>query len=229
MVNHGISTGALFLLVGVIYDRRHTRQVDEFGGLAKVMPIYATVFLIVTFSSVGVPGTNGFIGEFMVITGTYVSERLSTFSGMHTIGAAAGVILAAVYMLSVVQKMFFGPLTNPKNKGLPDLTVRESLVLAPLVVMIFVIGLFPSVFLDRMKDSILLHYNQFKTVSAQAILFADEKDAKLLPEDTFSPVFLKGAPKKEEDKPPADGAEPADEQAALAPPGSPAAADRRAP
>ena len=125
MVNHGVSTGALFLLVGVIYDRRHTREVDEFGGLAKVMPIYATVFLIVTFASVGVPGTNGFIGEFLVIMGTFMSERLGKFAGIHTVGAAAGVILAAVYMLYVVQKMFFGPLSNPKNKGLPDLTPRE--------------------------------------------------------------------------------------------------------
>jgi NADH-quinone oxidoreductase subunit M len=241
MVNHGISTGALFLLVGVIYDRRHTRLVDEFGGLAKVMPVYATVFLIVTFASVGVPGTNGFIGEFMVITGTYVSERLSTFSGLHTVGAAAGVILAAVYMLSVVQKMFFGPLTNPKNKGLPDLSVRESLALAPLVLMIFVIGLFPSIFLDRMKDSILLHYNQFKTVSGQAVLFSDEKDAKLLPEDTFSPAFLKGAPTKEgqegkgEDAPaPARDGHEGHEHGALDAPvpadrGALAAADRRAP
>jgi NADH-quinone oxidoreductase subunit M len=202
MVNHGISTGALFLLVGVIYDRRHTRKVDEFGGLAKVMPIYAAVFLIVTFASVGVPGTNGFIGEFMVIGGTFVSERFGTFAGIHTVGAAAGVILAAVYMLSVVQKMFFGPLTNPKNKHLPDLTVRESLALAPLVLLIFVIGLFPGIFLDRMKDSVALAYNQFKTVSAQAILFADDQDAKLLPEETFSPAFLKGAPATAEPKPP---------------------------
>ena len=213
MVNHGMSTGALFLLVGVIYDRRHTREVDEFGGLAKVMPIYATVFLIVTFASVGVPGTNGFIGEFLVVMGTYLSERLGKFAGIHTIGAAAGVILAAVYMLSVVQKMFFGPLTNPKNKHLPDMTVRETLAVAPFVVMIFVIGFFPSIFLDRMKDAVQLHHNQFKTVSGQAVLFADERDAKLLPEDTFSPAFLKGAPKK----PSAD--EKGTEQAVNAPAG----------
>jgi NADH-quinone oxidoreductase subunit M len=194
MVNHGISTGALFLLVGVIYDRRHTRQVSEFGGLAKVMPVYAVLFLIVTFASVGVPGTNGFIGEFMIITATYISERLGTFSGIHTVGAAAGVILAAVYMLSVVQKMFFGPLTNPKNKHLADITPREALALAPLVLMIFVIGLFPSIFLDRMKESVLLSYNQFKVVSGQSVLFSDDREAKLLPEDTFSPAFLKGAP-----------------------------------
>ncbi|MDI3291164.1 NADH-quinone oxidoreductase subunit M [Polyangium sp. 15x6] len=207
MVNHGVSTGALFLLVGVIYDRRHTREVDEFGGLAKVMPLYAVVFLIVTFASVGVPGTNGFVGEFLVIMGTFLSERLGKFAGIHTVGAAAGVILAAVYMLYVVQKMFFGPLTNPKNKHLPDLTVRESLALAPLVLMIFVIGFFPAIFLDRMKESILLHHNQYKVVSGQAILFADERDAKLLPEDTFSPAFLKGMPKKEKPEEPSAGAE----------------------
>ncbi|MDC0745749.1 complex I subunit 4 family protein [Polyangium mundeleinium] len=207
MVNHGVSTGALFLLVGVIYDRRHTREVDEFGGLAKVMPLYTVVFLIVTFASVGVPGTNGFVGEFLVIMGTFLSERLGKFAGIHTVGAAAGVILAAVYMLYVVQKMFFGPLTNPKNKHLPDLTVRESLALAPLVLMIFVIGFFPSIFLDRMKESILLHHNQYKVVSGQAILFADERDAKLLPEDTFSPAFLKGMPKKVQPEEPAAGGE----------------------
>jgi NADH-quinone oxidoreductase subunit M len=128
--------------------------------------------------------------------GTFLSERLGKFAGIHTVGAAAGVILAAVYMLSVVQKMFFGPLTNPKNKHLSDLTVRETLAVAPFVVMIFVIGFFPSIFLDRMKDSVQLHHNQFKVVSGQAILFSDEHDAKLLPEDTFSPAFLKGAPKK---------------------------------
>ncbi len=200
MVNHGISTGALFLLVGVIYDRRHTRDVAEFGGLAKQMPIYAAIFLIVTFASVGVPGTNGFVGEFMIIMGTYTSERLSTFSGIHTVGAAAGVILAAVYMLGVVQKMFFGPLSNPKNKHLPDLTVRETLALAPLVVMIFVIGLFPSIFLDRMKDSVQLSYNQFKTISSQAILFSHEQDADFLPADDFSTEFLKGAPSTEREK-----------------------------
>ena len=208
MVNHGISTGALFLLVGVIYDRRHTRMVDEFGGLAKQMPVYAALFLIVTFASIGVPGTNGFIGEFMIIMGTYTSERLGTFSGIHTVGASAGVILAAVYMLGVVQKIFFGPLTNPKNQHLPDLTVRETLAVAPLIVMIFVIGFFPSIFLDRMKEAVQLEYNQFKTVSAQAILYGDDKNAQLLPDDTFSPEFLKGAPGIKEEKP-ADG----DEQA----------------
>ncbi len=154
MVNHGISTGALFLLVGVIYDRRHTREVREFGGLAKVMPIYAAVFSVITMSSIGVPGTNGFVGEFLVIMGTFLSDPLGSHGQLQAVLAASGVILAAVYMLSVVQKMFFGPLANPKNKGLPDLNVRESVALAPLVAMVFVIGFFPSLFLERSKDAV---------------------------------------------------------------------------
>ena len=204
MVNHGITTGALFLLVGVIYDRRHTRMVDEFGGLAKVMPIYTALFVFVTFASVGVPGTNGFVGEFMVISATYVSERLGVFSGIQTVGAAAGVILAAIYMLGMVQRVFFGPLSNPKNKHLPDITPRETFALAPLVLMIFVIGLFPSIFLDRMKDSVALAYNQFKVVSDQSILYGDDKIAKMLPADTFNPAFLKGAPTLKSEQKPAE-------------------------
>ncbi len=163
MVNHGVSTGALFLLVGVIYDRRHTRMIEEFGGLAKVMPWYAAVFLIVTLASVGVPGTNGFVGEFMVIMGTYTSMKLGKFAGVDAILAAAGVILAAIYMLGVVQRVFFGPVKNPKNRNLPDLNTREIIALAPLVVMIFVIGLFPSAFLSRMSDSV----SSFDTRSRQ--------------------------------------------------------------
>jgi len=154
MVNHGISTGALFLLVGVIYDRRHTREVREFGGLAKVMPIYAAVFVLVTMSSIGVPGTNGFVGEFMVIMGTFVSLPLGSHGQLQAVLATTGVILAAVYMLSLVQKMFFGPLSNPKNANLPDLNVRETLALAPLIALIFVLGFFPNVFLDRARDSV---------------------------------------------------------------------------
>jgi len=153
MVNHGISTGALFLLVGVIYDRRHTRQVDEFGGLAKVMPVYATLFVIATLASIGLPGTNGFIGEFMVITGTFVSNKLGHFNGIQAVGAAIGVILGALYMLGVVQKMFFGPITKPENKRLADVTNREILALAPVTAMIFVIGFFPNIFLSQIQGA----------------------------------------------------------------------------
>jgi NADH-quinone oxidoreductase subunit M len=154
MVNHGVSTGALFVLVGVIYDRRHTRDAADYGGLAKVMPVYAALFVIFTMASIGVPGTNGFVGEFMVIMGTIVSEPLGLWAIPQAAVAAFGVILAAVYMLSVVQKVFFGPLDNPKNQHLEDLNPRETIALAPLAALVFVLGLFPSLFLDRMQDSV---------------------------------------------------------------------------
>ncbi len=167
MVNHGISTGALFLLVGVLYDRRHTRDVAEFGGLAKVMPWYSAIFVLVTMSSIGLPGTNGFIGEFLIITGTFGADLLRW--SYHCIGtdcevaqigpwfgllAVSGVILGAVYMLDVTQKVFFGPSTNPKNRDLTDLNSREWVGLAPLVVAIFALGLFPMYFRDRIDPSV---------------------------------------------------------------------------
>ncbi len=153
MINHGISTGMLFLLFGVIYDRRHTRHIDDFGGLAKPMPVYAALFVIATLASVGLPSTNGFVGEFMVITGTYASTKLGHFSGVQAAGAAIGVILGAVYMLMVVQKMFFGPVTKKENARLPDLSARELVSLAPLAMIIFVIGLFPNVLLSQIKGA----------------------------------------------------------------------------
>ena len=162
MVNHGISTGMLFLLFGVIYDRRHTRHIDEFGGLAKPMPVYAALFVLATLASVGLPGTNGFIGEFMVITGTFASTMLGHFAGVQAVGAAIGVILGAIYMLMVVQKMFFGPITKKENKGLADVNGRELVALAPLAMMIFVIGLFPNIFLSQIKGAAERVQNDFE-------------------------------------------------------------------
>lgn len=156
MVSHGISTGALFLLVGVIYERRHTRDLEEFGGLAKVMPIYATMFVIVTMSSVGLPGTNGFVGEFMILSGAFLSERLLPTSrnlGL-TLVAATGVILAAVYMLHATLKIFWGPVTKSENAHLADLSRREKWGIYPLVAMIFWIGLYPAFFLNKMAPSV---------------------------------------------------------------------------
>ncbi|HEX3772444.1 MAG TPA: NADH-quinone oxidoreductase subunit M [Polyangiaceae bacterium] len=153
MINHGISTGILFLLFGVVYDRKHTRQIDDFGGLAKPMPVYAALFVVATLASVGLPGTNGFIGEFMVITGTFASHNLGKFNGVQAVGAAAGVILGAIYMLMVVQKMFFGPITKKENATLSDINGRELVAVAPLAMMIFVIGLFPNIFLSQIKDA----------------------------------------------------------------------------
>ncbi len=154
MVSHGISTGALFILVGVIYDRRHTRDLADFGGLAKVMPVYATIFVIVTMSSVGLPGTNGFVGEFMVLSGTFVSRTFNLYQKIFTLFAATGVILAAIYMLHAVLKTFWGPITRPENEKLQDLTSRERWILAPLVVLVFWIGVTPGFFLHPMEASV---------------------------------------------------------------------------
>ncbi|HKI01278.1 MAG TPA: NADH-quinone oxidoreductase subunit M [Thermoanaerobaculia bacterium] len=140
MINHGISTGALFLLVGVIYERRHTRLISEYGGISSVMPLYATIFLIITMSSIGLPVLNGFIGEFTILVGAF--QRTWWWGLM----AAIGIVLGAAYMLWMFQRVFFGPLTNPENRELKDLTGREILYLAPLVVLCFWIGLYPRPF-----------------------------------------------------------------------------------
>ena len=153
MVNHGMSTGALFLLVGVLYDRRHTRQLADFGGIAGQMPIYTAMFVIATMASVGLPGTNGFIGEFMVITGTAASMRLGHFAGIQAVGAALGVVLGALYMLTAVQKVFFGPVTKKENEGLPDMNSREIIGIAPLVAFIFILGLAPNLFLQSISGA----------------------------------------------------------------------------
>jgi len=151
MINHGLSTGALFLLVGMIYDRRHTRMIAEYGGLAKVMPVYATFFMIVALSSIGLPGLNGFIGEFLILVGSFKSQILP--SNAYAILAATGVVLAAVYLLWMYQRVMFGSVTNPANQGLRDLDRREWAVLVPVVVFIVWIGVYPSTFLDKSAAS----------------------------------------------------------------------------
>ena len=153
MVNYGISIGALFLLINVLYDRRHTRRIADFGGIAKSMPVYAAIFIVATLASIGLPGTNGFVGEFLVITGTFASTKLGHFNGVQAVGAAVGVILGALYMLTVVQKVFFGPITHKENAKLPDVNGRELLALFPLVIMIFVIGIFPKIFVSQIEGA----------------------------------------------------------------------------
>jgi len=148
MLNHGLSTGALFLAVGVIYERRHTRLISDFGGLWQQMPIYAAIFMIVMLSSVGLPGLNGFIGEFLILIGAFQTHRVAA------IVATSGVLLGAVYMLWMYQRVMFGPLTNPANKNIPDLSKREILVFVPIIVMFFVMGLYPKPFLSRMEPSV---------------------------------------------------------------------------
>jgi NADH-quinone oxidoreductase subunit M len=153
MLAHGLSTGALFLLVGVIYERRHTRQIAEFGGLAHGMPVFATFFMIATLASVGLPGLAGFIGEFMILFGTFGSETLA-HSRLMAVLATTGVVLGAIYMLWMYQRVFFGKLTNEKNKGLPDLSFREVAVLLPIVIFMFWLGVRPGLILDRVEASV---------------------------------------------------------------------------
>lgn len=148
MLNHGVSTGALFLLVGIVYERRHTRLISEFGGLAHRMPLYAATFLIVTLSSIGLPGLNGFVGEFLILLGTFgVSWGRAAL-------AATGVILSAVYMLWMYQRVMLGELNNPRNEGLTDIGFREKVMLAPLLILMIWMGVMSSDFLRPMDASI---------------------------------------------------------------------------
>ena len=156
MINHGLSTGALFLIVGMIYERRHTRELDAFGGLWKVMPIYGALTLIVAMSSMGLPGLNGFVGEFTILLGAWgagdSTGPLQTywFAGL----AAVGVILAAAYILLMFQKIFLGPVTKDENRTLADLNWREIVTLAPLLLFIFWIGLYPKPFFMLMAPAV---------------------------------------------------------------------------
>jgi len=147
MVNHGLSTGALFLLVGMLYERRHTRAIADFGGLAKAVPILSGVFLLVALSSLGLPGLNGFVGEFLVLLATFIEYR------WWVVPASFGIVLAAVYLLWAYQRVFHGELDREENRTLPDLRPRESLMLAPLIALIVFIGVYPKPFLERIEPS----------------------------------------------------------------------------
>ena len=168
MVNHGVSTGALFVLVGIIYERRHTREISEFGGLAYQLPVFSVVFMIITLSSIALPGTNGFVGEFLILLGSFKAAWAhfmvthNTFRLILMIFATSGVILGAFYMLWMVQRVFFGPLKNEKNKNLKDLTFREMMVLLPFVIFVFWIGLYPRPFLNKMHHAVDAYIEQYQ-------------------------------------------------------------------
>jgi NADH-quinone oxidoreductase subunit M len=144
-INHGISTGALFLIVGIVYERRHTREISEYGGLSKVMPVFAAVFLIMTMSSIGLPTLNGFIGEILILQGVYVVSK------WWAAAAATGIVLGAAYMLWLYQRTMFGKVDNPANEGLKDLNMREMATFVPLIALAVWIGLYPAPFLRRLE------------------------------------------------------------------------------
>ena len=148
MLSHGLSTGALFFMVGMIYDRRHTRRIEDFGGLWKPLPMFSALLLVVTFSSIGLPGLNGFIGEFLILLGAF------HVTPVWTAFAATGLILGAIYMLWMYRRVIFGPLTNPANEKLRDLEGREVFILGPVVALIIFMGVYPQPFLTRMRPAI---------------------------------------------------------------------------
>jgi len=148
MLNHGVSTGGLFLLVGMMYLRRHTREISEFGGLWKVVPTYSAIFMVVMLSSIGLPGLNGFVGEFLILLGTFLHSNLAA------IFAVSGLILGALYMMWAYERVMWGPLTNAVNQTLKDLTPREIAVMVPLIALMLYMGLFPRPLLERIEPSV---------------------------------------------------------------------------
>ena len=161
-VSHGVTTGMLFLAIGMIYERRHTRQISELGGLFRVMPIWTTLLIIATLGSIGLPGTNGFVGEFLILLGTLKVNIV------YAVIATAGIVLAAVYMLRMLQRVVFGRITRPENEILHDIGFREQWILYPLVVMIFWIGIYPNVFLEKIEPTIEKMLNDVHSRQAAA-------------------------------------------------------------
>ncbi|MFQ5638496.1 MAG: NADH-quinone oxidoreductase subunit M [bacterium] len=168
MVNHGLSTGALFLIVGMLYERRHTRLIADFGGLAKKVPVLTAFFMIVTLSSIGLPGLNGFIGEFLILLGTFMTSKA------YAVVAATGIILAAVYMLTMFQRVMFGKLDKEENQQMLDLSKREITVLVPILIFIVFIGVYPNVFLKKMEPTVNELIHSVRQKQAQTLMM-DEK------------------------------------------------------
>ena len=159
MVNHGLTTGALFLLVGMIYERRHTREIDQFGGIAAVMPLFAGAFLFTAFASIGLPGLNGFVGEFLILLGAFLSLPV------YAVLASVGVVLAAVYMLWAYQRVFTGPIEIAENRELSDLTLREKSILVPITAAILFLGIYPKPALERIEPSVEIILNRIEAVT----------------------------------------------------------------
>jgi NADH-quinone oxidoreductase subunit M len=173
MINHGVSTGALFFLVGMIYERRHSRMIADFGGIAKVVPAFAAVLTLVSLSSIGLPGTNGFIGEFLVLLGAFRTQPVAT------VVATSAVIFAAAYLLWALKRVLYGPLQNEENRHLTDLTGREYAVLVPLLVLILWLGLYPGPVLRRMepaaRDYVITVQQRLERPDAQGVAAAEPR------------------------------------------------------
>lgn len=152
MVNHGLSTGALFMFVGFLYDRRHTREIADYGGILRTIPIYGSLFLVICLSSIGLPGLNGFIGEFMILIGTFKSQLLN--NNIYAILGTTGVVLSAVYLLWMYQRVLLGPITKEENKTIPDLNLREIVTASLFLVFIIWIGVYPNTFLSKSEASV---------------------------------------------------------------------------
>ena len=184
-INHGLSTGGLFLLVGIIYERRHTRMIADYGGLSGVMPVYAMLFMVILLASIGLPLLNGFVGEFTILTGVFLADwRWAAW-------ASLGVILGAAYMLWLYQRVFFGEMTHEENKGLEDVNLREILTLAPLIVMCFWIGVYPKPFFEMTAKSA---EKIVATVSAPGLRRAAREAAPRLAGATSSSATSTGIP-----------------------------------
>jgi NADH-quinone oxidoreductase subunit M len=168
MISHGISTGALFLLLGMLYERRHTRTISEFGGIARVAPWFATAFLITALASIGLPGTSGFVGEFLALLGAFETHPVLAFL------ATTGVIFAAYYMLPMVQTVFFNKLESEENRKIEDLSRREMVILAPLCALMIILGWNPTPVLERMEPSVRAVIERVESASAQASLLEEQ-------------------------------------------------------
>jgi NADH-quinone oxidoreductase subunit M len=180
MLNHGISTGGLFLLVGMIYLRRHTREISEFGGLWRSVPIYAAIFMVVMLSSIGLPGLNGFVGEFLIMLGAFIRMRPAIFI------AVLGVILEALYMLWTYERVMFGPITKAVNETIRDLTAREIAVMVPIIAVMLFMGLFPRPLISRIEPSVTAMLT--RTNVAQARIDAERNSHRQAARDQKSEI-----------------------------------------
>jgi NADH-quinone oxidoreductase subunit M len=172
MLNHGLSTGGLFLLVGMIYERRHTRQISAFGGLWALVPKFAIALLLVMLASAGLPGLNGFIGEFLILLGSFPMWPWATAI------ATSGVVLGALYLLWMYQRVVFGPVTHEENRALTDLSTRELVVITPIIALCFVMGLYPAPFMARIEPSVDRILARLKPATGTAVVRADATDVR---------------------------------------------------